>query len=162
MTCYATNDTPVDYSDSKYHKKMKGSRTCLIGYLGFIYQQRIILVFSGRLSSTLNTFSRTYQCNCWIDIFQSPLTKHEHLIVQELRGLDWIMWLLQHIHLYNPFCYPTLMISSMWCWQRANGNKGLTNICSTGHCVVVQSHATNHCPTMLAVTLIQHQFLVNY
>ena len=44
-TRFVTKAMSIGYIDSKYHiKKLKSSRTCLIGYSGFISRERFLIV----------------------------------------------------------------------------------------------------------------------
>ena len=54
-THFITKATPISYFDSKYHiKKLKSSRTCLIGYSGFISFEWFLITWGG------DTHTRTY------------------------------------------------------------------------------------------------------
>ena len=55
-TCFVTKAMPISYIDSKCHiKKMKRSRTCLIGYSDFISHEWIFIVWGATHTQTLTS-----------------------------------------------------------------------------------------------------------
>ena len=61
MMRFVTKTMPIDNIDSKCHiKKLKSSRTCLIGYSGFISHEWFLMPWEGDTHTHTHTHTHAY------------------------------------------------------------------------------------------------------